>query len=120
MTHYLLSVHTASGDRPAEPSDANMGEYAARIDALETEMRAANALVFSGRLADPDSAAVVDATNGEVQTTDGPYLESKEAIGGFYIIEAASPDAAHQWASRTSAVVGMPIELRPFQGARQG
>jgi hypothetical protein len=110
----------ASGERPGEPSEENMREYAARIDALENEMRAADALVFSGRLTDPNDAAVVDARNGEVQTTDGPYLESKEAIGGFYIISAPTPDAAREWASRTSAVVGMPIELRPFQGSRQG
>ena len=83
-------------------------------------MRAARALVFSGRLDEPDRAAVVRAQNGTVQTTDGPYLESKEAIGGFYIIEAPTQDAALEWASKTSAVVGMPIELRPFSGARQG
>ena len=82
-------------------------------------MRAAGALLFSGRLEDPYSAAVIDATNGEVQTTDGPFLESKEAIGGFYIIEAPSLDAAQEWATKTSATVGMPIELRPFQDVRQ-
>jgi hypothetical protein len=83
-------------------------------------MRTAGALVFSGRLDEPDSAAVVQATNGKVQTTDGPFLESKEAIGGFYIIEAPTQDAALEWASKTSAVVGMPIEVRPFSGVRQG
>jgi hypothetical protein len=118
MTHYLLSVHMGSGERRDPPSDEQMREYAARIDVLEGDMRAASALVFSGRLDEPDSAAVIDATNGEVQTTDGPYLESKEAIGGFYIIEAPTPQAAREWASRTSAVVGMPIELRPFQDTR--
>lgn len=119
MTHYLLSVHTISGERREPPSEERVREYSARIDALEDEMRAASALVFSGRLDAPEAAAVFDATNGEVQTTDGPFLESKEAIGGFYIIEAPTPDAARAWASKTSAVVGMPIELRPFQDVRQ-
>ena len=120
MTHYLLSVHMASGERRDPPSEEQMREYAARIEALEADMRSADALVFSGRLQDVDAAAVIDATNGEVQVTDGPFLESKEAIGGFYIIEAPSTDAARAWATKTSAVVGMPIELRPFQDARQG
>ena len=120
MTHYLLAVHMGSGERRDPPADEQIREYATRIDALEAEMRAAGALVFSGRLTEPDSAAVIDATNGEVQTTDGPFLESKEAIGGFYIIAAPTLDAAREWASKTSAVVGMPIELRPFQDTHQG
>jgi hypothetical protein len=118
MTHYLLAVHMGSGERRAPPSDEQMREYATRIDALEADMRAASALVFSGRLTEPDNASVITATNGDVQTTDGPFIESKEAIGGFYIIEAPTPDAAREWATKTSAVVGMPIELRPFQDAR--
>ncbi len=119
MTHYLLAVHMGSGERREPPSEEQMREYGARIDALEADMRAADALVFSGRLTEPDSAAVIDATNGEVQVTDGPFLESKEAIGGFYIIEAPTAEAAQAWATKTSAVVGMPIELRPFQDTRQ-
>lgn len=118
MTHYLLSVHTRSGERHDPPSEEQIREYSARIGALEDEMRAASALVFSGRLSEPDLAAVIDATNGEVQTTDGPFLESKEAIGGFYIIEAPTPDAARKWATKTSLVVGMPIELRSFLDVR--
>ena len=118
MSHYLLSVHTRSGERREPPSEERMREYAGRIDALEAEMRAAGALKFSGRLDDPDTASVIRATNGAVQTTDGPFLESKEAIGGFYIIDAPTPDAAREWATKTSAVVGMPIELRPFLDTR--
>jgi hypothetical protein len=119
MTHYLLSVHMASGERRDPPSEAQMREYAGRIGALEAEMRSADALVFSGRLQDVEAAAVIDATNGEVQVTDGPFLESKEAIGGFYIIDAPTAEAAQEWATKTSAVVGMPIELRPFKDTRQ-
>ncbi|HEX7171633.1 MAG TPA: YciI family protein [Candidatus Limnocylindria bacterium] len=122
MTHYLLSVHTAVDATPAAASGGEeaMRAYAKGIEALEGEMRSAGALVFSGRLDEPKAAAVVRAANGTVQTTDGPFIESKEAIGGFYIIEAPSQESAREWATKTSAVVGMPIEIRPFIDARQG
>jgi hypothetical protein len=120
MTHFLLSVHTVTGEAREPSTEEEMRRYAERINDLEGEMRTAGALIFSGRLDEPSSAAVVRAMNGTVQTTDGPFIESKEAIGGFYIIEAPTHDAALEWASKTSAIVGMPIEVRPFSGARQG
>jgi len=120
MTHYLLSVHTTTDESRQPGAEEEMRQYADRINELEGEMRTAGALVFSGRLDEPGTAAVVRTSDGAVSTTDGPFLESKEAIGGFYIIDAPTHDAALEWASKTSAVVGMPIELRRFQGARQG
>lgn len=83
-----------------------------RVASLEAEMQAANALVMSARLEGADGAAVVRATNGEVLTTDGPFLETKEAIGGFYIVEAPTREAALEWAAKTSAAIEMPIEVR--------
>ena len=74
----------------------------------------AGALVFSGRLLEPETATVVRMTGGELLTTDGPFAESKEHLGGFYIIEAADLDAALAWASKTTEAVGQPIEVRPF------
>ena len=65
-------------------------------------------------LTGPDVAPVVRVSDGEVLTTDGPFAESKEHLAGFYIVEAADLDAALGWASRTSAIIGMPIEVRPF------
>jgi hypothetical protein len=120
MTHYLLSVHTGSDQPRPQQTDDEMRRYAERIGELERDMRAAGALVFSGRLDAPTAASVLRATNREVHTTDGPYLEAKEAIGGFYIIDAPSADAAREWAARTATVVGMPIEIRPFVDARPG
>jgi hypothetical protein len=115
MTHYLLSVHTPVGAPQAPMTDEQMREGYARISAVEDELKTAGALVFSGRLEDPATASVVRATNGAAAlTTDGPFIEAKEAIAGFYIIQAASPDAAREWASKTSAATGMPIEVRPF------
>ena len=88
MSQYLLSVHTG-GDSPGR---ATTDEEARRgfegIAKLESEMMAASALVFSGRLTDASSASVVHASNGKAVITDGPFVEAKESIGGFYIIEA--------------------------------
>jgi hypothetical protein len=120
MTYFLLSVHTPTGEPGAQWTDEQMRDYGARIDALEGEMRDAAALVFSGRLDDPVASSVVRASNGAVSMTDGPFMESKEAIGGFYIIDAPTEDAAREWASKTTVVVGMPIEIRPFRDGRAG
>jgi hypothetical protein len=114
MTHYLLSVHTGEGDSPQSMTEEQMREGYAAIAELESEMRSADALRFSGRLTAPSSATVVDARNGAVHTTDGPYIESKEAIGGFYIVEADDLEGALRWAAKTSAAIHMPIEVRPF------
>ena len=114
MTRYLLSVHVGPDDRPQQMTEEETRHGYERVARLEEEMRSAGALVMSGRLEGPDSSLVVDANNGKVLTTDGPFMESKEAIGGFYIIEAPDREAAVEWASRTSAAISMPIEVRPF------
>jgi hypothetical protein len=77
-------------------------------------MKATGAWLFSGRLTEPDLATVVRASGGDVVTTDGPFVESKEHLAGFYIVEADDLDAALGWAAKTSAIIGMPIEVRPF------
>jgi hypothetical protein len=109
MAQYLLSVHTGNGEAREPMTDEETQRAYAPIVQLEEEMKAAGALVFSGRLHDPETATVVRMSNGEALTTDGPYLESKEQIGGFYIIEAEDLDAALEWGSKTTAAVGMPI-----------
>ena len=119
MTRYLLSVHAGAYDPPATMTEEQTREGYARISTLEQELEAAGALVFSGRLDAPAAARVVRTSDGKALTTDGPYLEAKEAIGGFYIVEAANLDDALAWASKTSAAIGMPIEVRPFFDSRQ-
>jgi hypothetical protein len=115
MTHYLLSVHTS--DEPSEPmTDDDMRRSQEEIGKLEAEMKASDTLVLSGRLHGPDTATVVRVTDGKVTTTDGPFLEAKEQIGGFYVIKAENLDDALGWASKTSAAINMPIEVRPFFG----
>ncbi len=117
MPRFLFSVHIPATDAPGGPSgDVDPSQMMERIEDLQRRMRDADALVSSVRLGGADEAAVVDATsNGrEATVTDGPYLEAKEIIGGFYVVEADSRDAAIGWATETSRAVGMPIEVRPF------
>ena len=115
MTRYMLAVYSPRDAQPREPmTEQEIRQGFALVAALEKEMRAANALVFSGRLTDPGLATVVRSKGGNVRTTDGPYAEAKEMIGGFYIIESATDVEARTWAGRTSDAIGMPIEVRPL------
>jgi hypothetical protein len=118
MSQYLLSVHTAD-DEPRQPmTEDEMRRGFAVVEAIERDMRAANALLFSGRLLEPARARVVRPSRGRIKTTDGPYAETKEHIGGFYILEAADLDAALAWASKVSVAIDRPIEIRPFMEVR--
>jgi hypothetical protein len=114
MTQYLLSVHTVEGEARAPMTDEARQQSWKQIQALNEEMKSAGAWVFSARLHEPDTATVVRTSGGEVLTTDGPFAESKEHLGGFYIIEAKDLDAALAWASKATAAVGRPIEVRPL------
>jgi hypothetical protein len=114
MAQYLLSVHRVDGEAAEPMTNEEMQQSMARIGALEQEMKSSGAWVFSGRLHQPDTATVVRMSGGEVLTTDGPFAESKEHLGGFYIIEAEDLDAALSWASKTTAAINRPIEVRPF------
>jgi hypothetical protein len=85
-----------------------------RMAAMEEEMKETGAWLFSGRLTDTDVATVVRPAAGGPFTTDGPFVESKEHLAGFYIVEADDLDGALGWATRTVEILGMPIEVRPF------
>ena len=117
MAQYLLSVHTVEGEAREPMSEEEMRQFMERVGVLEEEIKSAGAWVFSGRLHEPDTATVVRVSDGELLTTDGPFAESKEHLGGFYIIEAEDLDAALAWASRTTAAVRKPIEVRPFRAS---
>jgi hypothetical protein len=120
MAHYLLSVHTVTGAAREPMTEEQMQQSYQHVGSLEQEMNAAGALVFSGRLHEPDTATVVRMSGGAVVTTDGPFVESKEHLGGFYIIEAADLDAALGWAAKVTAVISAPIEVWPFWDAHGG
>jgi hypothetical protein len=114
MAQYLLSVHTVEGEAREPISEEEMRRFMERVGVLEEEIKSAGAWVFSGRLHEADTATVVGVSDGEVLTTDGPFAESKEHLGGFYIIEADDIDAALSWAAKTADCVKRPIEVRPF------
>jgi hypothetical protein len=116
MPRYLLSVHSVEGE-VGDLTDEEMQRSWKQIQVLNEELQSAGAWVFSGRLHDSDTATVVRISDGEVVTTDGPFVESREHLGGFYIIEAEDLDAALGWASKATAAVGKPIEVRPFAAA---
>jgi hypothetical protein len=115
MPQYLLSVHSVAGEAGPQMTEEEMKQSWTEMQALNEEMRSADAWVFGGALHDPDTATVVRVSAGELLTTDGPFAESKEHLGGFYIIEADDLDAALVWASKTTAIVKKPIEVRPFR-----
>jgi hypothetical protein len=113
MRQYLLSVHMVEGE--AAPADAEMQRAYAAVDAFNAELQSAGAWVFAGGLYPPDTATVVRGQGGQVITTDGPFPEAKEQLGGIWVIEAADLDAALAWAAKGSAACGRPVEVRPFQ-----
>ena len=114
MKQYLLAVYSAE-DGPDVPSPEETQRAYRAVDAFNSEVRAAGAWVFAGGLHPSSTATVVRAQGGQVITTDGPYAETKEQIGGFWVIRADDLDAALDWAAKGSAACGWPVEVRPFQ-----
>ncbi len=115
MTQYLLSIYQPDGDPPPE---AVLSRIMADVDALQDEMRAAHAWVFSAGLFPPTTATVLRVRDGDDVTTDGPYVEGKEHLGGITIVEAPDLDAALAWGHKLAAATTLPVEVRPFQGRR--
>jgi len=111
MKQYLLGVHH-SDQVPLSPED--MQQSYKDVDALNDEIQAAGAWVFAGGLHPPSTATVVRITDGAVVTTDGPFAETKEQLGGFWVIQAADLDAALEWAAKATRACRFPVEVRPF------
>jgi hypothetical protein len=114
MTQYLLSVHN-DGTSPYA-TEEDMQQAFADTGAFNEELRASGTWVFAGGLEFADTAKVVRRGDGALERTDGPYLESKEHIGGFWIIEAADMDEALAWAEKGATACRGDVEVRPFQG----
>jgi len=114
MAQYLLSMHSVEGEARDPMTEEEMQQSQERIGALHEEMKSAGAWVFVGRLHEPDTATVVRVSEGQTLTTDGPFAESKEHLGGFYIVEAEDLDSEIGWASKTAAIIAAPIEVRPL------
>jgi hypothetical protein len=113
MTQYMLAVHHSPDAEP--PSGDDMQKAFEQVDKFNQEVTDAGAWVFGGGLQAPDIATVVRSEGGTTTTTDGPFAESKEHLGGFWIIEAPDLDAALEWAAKGSAACMGPVEVRPFQ-----
>jgi hypothetical protein len=110
MAQYLISIYQPDGPPPPrERLEPIMREVAAVRD----EMIAAGAWLFTARLHPASTATVVRAKGDEVLMTDGPFVEGKEHVGGFCLIEAADLDAALAWAGKLARATTLPIEVRP-------
>ena len=110
MAQYLISVLN-------DTTDAATAEEMAAIDVFNEQLQTQGHWVFAGGLASPSTATVIDGRDGEAMFTDGPYLESKEYVIGFWIIEAPHLDVALRLAAQGSKHCNRKVELRPFLGA---
>jgi hypothetical protein len=116
MGQYLLATYAVEGEASTGPgTPEEMEAFMKRVAALETEMDAAGAFVFGGALHGPDAATVLRPAQSDTVMTDGPFVEAKEHIAGFYIIDADDLDAALAWARRVVDAIDHPIEVRPFR-----
>jgi hypothetical protein len=112
MKQYLLGVYS---DESAPMSDEQMQAAFKAVDEFNSELQRTGAWVFAGGLQPLSSSTVVRAQSGEVVVTDGPFAETKEQIGGFWVVNARDLDAALDLAARGSQACGWPVEVRPFQ-----
>ncbi|HST47137.1 YciI family protein [Jatrophihabitans sp.] len=113
MKQYLLSVYMVDGAE--QPSPEELQQAYADVDQLNSRMQAEGAWVFGGGLHPADTATVLAVRDGDLVTTDGPFAETKEHLGGFWVIRAADLDAALAWAADATRACRAPVEVRPFQ-----
>ncbi len=112
MTQYLLSVYMVEGEEP--PSEEAIAQAYKDVDALNRELMDEGAWVFGGGLHPPTTATVVRVRDGEVLTTDGPFAETKEQLGGFYLLECNDLDEAIELAAKTPTAERGSVEIRPI------
>lgn len=117
MPNYMLSMHYGEWT----PSDEELEPVMRQVELVNQELRGQGAWVFTAGLEPASTATVVRLEGGQVATTDGPYLETKEHLGGFWVIEADDLDAALEWGAKLTAALQLPgssdgglaIEVRP-------
>jgi len=114
MPHYLFSICYPADAVP--PSAERLAVIHADVVGLQERMKQAGVFVFSGGLHGPSTATVVTARDGGLAISDGPFVETKEQIGGISIIEVGDLDEALAWAGEHATAIGVPIEVRPFEG----
>lgn len=112
MSQYLLAVHHA-GSGP-NLSKEEMEQTFADVEAFNRQLQDTGAFVFAGGLLPPESARVVRQSEGKFLVTDGPYTETKEHLGGFWVVEVPDIDEALTLARRATVACRLPVEVRPF------
>jgi hypothetical protein len=117
MSQYFLSLPHDSAEEPimASMDPAELQALFAEVDAFNTGLKDAGAWVFAGGLNPPSTATTVDNTGDTALLTDGPFVEAKEYLGGFWIIEAENEDAAIEWTKQASRALQSRVEVRALQ-----
>jgi len=116
MKQYLLSMYQPDGHPP--PS-VDLVRIMDDLGVIKEELEAIGAFVFTNGLEPASTATVLRLQDGDVLTTDGPFVEGKEHLGGFWVINAPDLDAALEWANRITRTTTLPIEVRPFRREAQ-
>jgi len=117
MPQYMLSVCHDGTENFEAMTPEEMQPIFESVDKFNDEVREAGKWVFAGGLGPRENATTVDNSQGQRSITDGPYSETKEYVGGFWIIESADLDEALDWALRGSQACGGPVEVRPLDTA---
>lgn len=115
MPQYLISVWHDDDYSDTDYTSDQMERLGAQVGAFNQELQDTGAWVFGAGLQPASSATVLRSSAGDVSMTDGPYAETKEQMGGFWVIEADDFDAALEWAGKGAAACEGPVELRPMQ-----
>jgi len=115
MAQYLISVWHDDDYSDADWSDPELQRIGSQVGAINEEMERTGTWVFGAGLQPQSTATVLRPSGDEVSMTDGPYAESKEQMGGFWLIEPPALDVALDWARRCSLACEGPVELRPMQ-----
>ena len=117
MPQYLISVWHDDDYADNDWNDPEIQRLGKQVSAVNEEMERTGTWVYGNGLQPHSTATVIRPSGDEVSMTDGPYAETKEQMGGFWIIEAADLDAALDWAGQASAACEGPVEVRPTEGA---
>ena len=112
MKQYMLAVHSVEG--APTPSPEELQNAFAQVDRINAELQSAGAWVFGGGLLPPETATVVRVQRGATTMTDGPFAETKEQLGGFWVIRCDDLDEALAWAEKCAEACMNPVEVRPF------
>ena len=112
---YMLAVHSVDGAPQLSPE--KMQTAFAQTDRINAELQSAGAWVFGGGLLPPETATVVRVQSGATTMTDGPFAETKEQLGGFWVIQCNDLDEALAWAEKCAEACMNPVEVRPFAEA---